>query len=244
MKFLNFDEFMKENKDKSQNHWAIWQHPSRVLVIGGSNCGKTNAILNVLTQYAKYDKLHVYTASDKQDKYRFLEDFFKDVKVNMALNEDDIEDNEKEAEEIMDIHDGLENLPNVKELDPAKKHIVLFDDLNFAKAPDQQKMLEYFSKGRHNNVTPIYIAQSYFNIPKAIRLNASHIMLYDVDDVAEMREIAKKYARGIDFKQFKKLYEVATKEPYCFLFIDKTKREPIERFRQNFDGIMPNIEQL
>ena len=243
MKFLNFDEFMDPANDKSANHWAIWQHPARVLVIGGSNCGKTNAILNVLTQYAKYDKLHVYTASDKQDKYKFLEDFFKDVKANLALNADESEE-EEEIEDIMDIHDSLEDLPNVKELDPSQKHIVLFDDLNFARSPDQQKMLEYFSKGRHNNVTSIYIAQSYFNIPKAIRLNASHIMLYDVDDVAEMREIAKKYARGVDFKQFKKLYELATKDPYCFLFIDKTKREPIERFRQNFDGIMPNIERL
>jgi len=244
MKFLNFDEFMVPNDDRSANHWAIWPHPSRVLVIGGSNCGKTNAILNVLTQYAKYDKLHVYTASDKQDKYQFLKDFFDDVKARMALNASDDDDEEKEIEDVMDIHNSLDDLPNVGDLDAGKKHIVLFDDLNFAKAPDQQKMLEYFSKGRHNNVTPIYIAQSYFSIPKPIRLNASHIMLYDVDDVAEMREIAKKYARGVNFDQFKKLYNIATAEPYSFLFIDKTKRDPIERFRQNFDGIMPGIEKL
>ena len=44
---INFDDYTNENKTKHNPKWLyIPDHPYRILIIGGSGSGKTNALLN------------------------------------------------------------------------------------------------------------------------------------------------------------------------------------------------------
>ena len=46
---INFDEYANENKTVNNENWPyIPDHPYRMLVIGGSGSGKTNALLNLI----------------------------------------------------------------------------------------------------------------------------------------------------------------------------------------------------
>ena len=46
---INFDNYVNENKTKHNKNWPyIPDHPYRVLIIGGSGSGKTNALLNLI----------------------------------------------------------------------------------------------------------------------------------------------------------------------------------------------------
>ena len=46
---INFDEYTNENTIKLNPNWPyIPDHPYRILTIGGSGSGKTNALLNLI----------------------------------------------------------------------------------------------------------------------------------------------------------------------------------------------------
>ena len=59
---INFDNYTNENKIKHNLKWPyIPDHPHRVLVIGGSGSGKTNALLNSTNNQLDIDKIYLYT---------------------------------------------------------------------------------------------------------------------------------------------------------------------------------------
>ena len=46
---INFDDYVNENKTKHNKNWPyIPDHPYRILIIGGSESGKTNVLLNLI----------------------------------------------------------------------------------------------------------------------------------------------------------------------------------------------------
>ena len=46
---INFDEYTNENKKEHNPNWPyIPDHPYRILIIGSSGTGKTNALLNLI----------------------------------------------------------------------------------------------------------------------------------------------------------------------------------------------------
>ena len=50
----------------------IPDHPYRVLIIGGSGSGKTNALLNLIKEQDDIDKMYLYAKDLSQPKYEFL----------------------------------------------------------------------------------------------------------------------------------------------------------------------------
>ena len=51
IKMINFDDYANENKTEHNSKCPyIPDHPYRILTIGGSRSGKTNAILNLINK--------------------------------------------------------------------------------------------------------------------------------------------------------------------------------------------------
>ena len=58
---INFDEYTHENKIEHNLKWPhILYHPYRILIIGGSGSGKTNALLNLINNQPDIDKIYLY----------------------------------------------------------------------------------------------------------------------------------------------------------------------------------------
>ena len=101
----------------------------------------------------------------------------------------------------------------VSELTDDGQKLVIFDD--FVCDKNQKALVDYFIRGRHKNCSVIYLSQSYYKTPKDIRLNCSHFSIYDFPSANERSLICRENSIP------KELYEKATKEPYCFVYIDK-----------------------
>ena len=85
------------------------------------------------------------------------------------------------------------------------------------------------------NVSLVFITQSYFSVPKEVRLNAIHYLKKKIHNKRELQQIATNHSADIDNKDFLSIYRNYTKEPYSFLTIDTTL--PVDnpmRFRRNF----------
>ena len=94
---------------------------------------------------------------------------------------------------------------------------------------------ELFIRCRKLNVLLVFITQSYFSVPKDIRLNSTHYLIMKINNRIELKNIASDHSADIDYQDFKKIYRECTKEPYNFLTIDTTlpASNPL-RFRKNW----------
>ena len=60
-------------KTKHNLKWRyIPHHPYRILIIGGSGSGKTNALLNLISNQPDIEKIYLYAKDPYEAKYRFL----------------------------------------------------------------------------------------------------------------------------------------------------------------------------
>ena len=58
---INFDDYGNENKTEHNSKWTyIPDHPYRILIIGVSVSGKTNALLNLINNQPDIDKIYIY----------------------------------------------------------------------------------------------------------------------------------------------------------------------------------------
>ena len=73
---------------------------------------------------------------------------------------------------------------------------------------------ELFLRGRKLNISLIFISQSYFKVPKTIRLNTTHYFIMKIPSKRELKQIASNLSSEIDFKDFMKLYKEYTQGPY------------------------------
>ena len=70
---FNLDDITNENKKELNLKWPyIPDNPYRMLIIGGSGSGKTNALLNLIKEQDDIDKIYLYAKDLKEPKYQSL----------------------------------------------------------------------------------------------------------------------------------------------------------------------------
>ena len=70
---INFDDYANEKKAEHNPKWQyITHHRYRILIIGGSESGKTNALFNSINNQPDIDKMYLYTKDPYKAKYQYL----------------------------------------------------------------------------------------------------------------------------------------------------------------------------
>ena len=79
---------------------------------------------------------------------------------------------------------------------------------------------ELFIRGRKFNSSLVFITQSYFKVPKDVRLNSTHFFTIKIPNKRELRQIALNHSSGNEFKDFFKIYKKHTAQPWSLLVSD------------------------
>ena len=70
---INLDSITNENNKEHNEKWSfVLDHPYKILVIGGSGSGKTNALLNLIKEQDDIDKIYLHAKNLSEPKYEFL----------------------------------------------------------------------------------------------------------------------------------------------------------------------------
>ena len=80
---------------------------------------------------------------------------------------------------------------------------------------------ELFIRCRKFNISLVFITQSYFSVPKDVRLNATHYLIMKINNKRELQNFVFNHSADIDYKDFMKSYRECIKE-LNFLTIDTT----------------------
>ena len=105
IKKINFDDYTNENKRKhNPNQPYIPYHSYRILIIGCSGSGKTNALLNLKNNQPDIDKIYLYAKDPYEDKYQFL------IRKTESRELKNFNDPKAFIEYSIDMHDVYNNI--------------------------------------------------------------------------------------------------------------------------------------
>ena len=128
---------------------------------------------------------------------------------------------------------------NIEEYNPNKKRkiLIVFDDM-IADMLNNKNLnpivTELFIRGRKLHISLVFIPQSYFVVPKNIRLNSTHYFIMKIPNKQEFHRIASYHSSDVDFNDFTNLLKNRTAKPYSFLIIDATlASDNLSHFRKN-----------
>ena len=80
----------------------------------------------------------------------------------------------------------------------------------------------------------MFLLQSYFSVPKDIRLNLTYYFILKIQNKRELQQFAFNHSSDIDFEDFMNLYKKFIEKIYSFSVIDTTvASDNSSRFRKN-----------
>ena len=190
------------------------------MIIGPSGSGKTNYLLNSIQRDNNVvDKTHLYSKDLEEPKYKLLID--KREKSGINLNNDP----SAFVEHFNSMDDILSDIEDYSKK-RKRKVLEIFDDMISHVMSDkkaQQILKDLFIRCRKLNISLCFLTQSCFSVPKDVRLNCTHYILFKLTNKRELQNIAINHSADVVYKDFIKIYIVCTKEPFNFLTIDTIK---------------------
>ena len=155
-----FDNYTNENKTEHNLKWPyILDHPYKILIIGVSGSGKTNALLNLIKNQPDIDKIALYAKDPYQAKYQFL------IKKKESTRLKHLKAFIEYSSDMQNVYKKIEeyNIGITREI------LIVFDDM-IADMINNEKLnpvvTELFIRDRKLNISIIFITQSYFKVPK------------------------------------------------------------------------------
>ena len=208
---LNLDDIVSNKKGNKNNDC-----PFRMLIIGPSGSGKTNTLLHLINNFNTIDKIYLYAKDTDEKKYQF----FMNKREQAGIK--NLNDPHAFIEYSNDMDDVLDDINNHNK-NRDKNVLIIFDDM-IADVMRIEKfkaiVKELFIRCRKLNISIAFITQSYFRTPIDARLNITYYILIKMGNKKELKSIAKENPGHLDFKDFLKIYNYCTKEPYSFMLVD------------------------
>jgi len=190
--------------------------PARIGIIGNSGSRKSSTLLNFISKTnCTWGHIYVVAKTCDEPLYLFLAEKVKSKNITFITK--------------------LADVPSPKEL---KKYgdntLIVFDDMCNESLKAQEVIGEYFIFGRKLNITSVYISQSYFKIPKVVRLQFSILMLLKLSSMRDLNMVCSDFNTGLSKTEMGKIYKSATQEAGNFLKIDVNTADNDKRYSHNF----------
>ena len=120
---INLDSITNENNKEHNEKWPyIPDHPYRILIIGGSGSGKTNALLNLIKEQDDIDKMYLYAKDLSEPKYECLIKKCKDVGTDYFNDPNAFIECSNKMDDVYQ---------NIDDYNPSRKRkiLIVFDDM-------------------------------------------------------------------------------------------------------------------
>ena len=127
---------------------------------------------------------------------------------------------------------------NIDECNPNKnrKSLIVFDDM-IADIHNNEKLNKIVNqlciRERKLNISLVFITQSYFNVPKDVRLNTTHFFIVKIPNKKELQKISYNQSSDSNFKDFVNLYKKCTAKLSVSVIDDTRASDNLLRFRKN-----------
>jgi hypothetical protein len=173
-----------------------------MVVASPSGSGKSNTVLYIIALLSKAFTKIVICTKTTEVLYDHLKDTIDSVQV---------------------IEEG--QIPSMSEFDSETSKLIIFDDLVLEPRKTQAQISQYFIRGRKCGFSMIYISQSYFGIPKTIRVNSQYVILGRNLTQRDLGIICRDFPSDMPVKTFIDLYKRTTSEKMSTMMMNITDRK-------------------
>lgn len=204
------DDVLNPNLDSHH----VFELPCRWHIVGHTGTGKTNIALNIINRLGEaFYKIVLITKVADEPLYRMLKEKLKD---NMKIYDGNIIGGKgKKVPNIPDVDDVAEK--DDKGWIPT---LVIFDDCCLDK--NQEKIGEYFIRGRKKNLSCMYLSQAYYMTPKAaVRTQCDYTLLLAGMATRDLNCILRELPTKLNKRELVDTYEHATTKFGDFLLMSK-----------------------
>ena len=164
------------------------------MIIGGSGPGKTNSLLNLIKEQDDIDKICLYAKDLSEPKYQFLIKKREDAGINYFNNPNAFIEC---SNTMVDVYENIDNY----NLNRKIQILIVFDDM-ITDIKTNKKLeaiiKELFTRCRKLNISLVFTTQSYFSVPKNVRLNSTHYLIMKINSKREFRSIAINHSADVD----------------------------------------------
>ena len=192
--------------------------PFRMAVIGASGGGKTQFLLNMISKMQNTFG-HIFVCYKAPEPlYQFLQ---------KSIGADHITFYTQLSKFILP-----QDVPRDKQI------LMVFDDCVTYNDKQHDIIKEYYIRGRKigRGISMCYLSQSFFRIPKIIRLQCNYLILLKLGSKRDLNLILFDYGLGVDKEELLAIYKEATQIPFNFLKIATDERDDNKRFSKNWTG--------
>ena len=120
---INLDSITNENNKKHNEKWPyIPDHPYRIIIIGGSGSGKTNALINIINEQNDIDKIYLNARDLSKPKYEYLIKKHEDARIKHLNDPNTFIECSNTMDDVYE---------NINDYNPIKKRkiLIVFDDM-------------------------------------------------------------------------------------------------------------------
>ena len=177
---------------------------------------ETNSLFNVISKQPDVDKSCFYAKDPYEEKHKFLLNKVESTWLK-HLNH---------SKAFIEYSNDLDDIyKNIEECNPNKKRRILtvFDNI-IADILNNKKInpivTELSIRGRKLNISLVFITQSYFAVPKNIRLNHTHYFVIKSLNNQRLQQVVFNHSSDINFQDFMNLFKKMYCKTILFLVID------------------------
>ena len=171
---FNLDAITNKNNKDDDKKW-----PYRMLIIGPSGSRKTNALHNLIQKQnndSPIDQSYLHAKDLREPKYHLLIERCENAGIK---NLNDLSAFIEYSNTMDDVYN------NIDDYNPRRQRIILivFDDMIadiMTNKRFQAIIKELFIRCRKLNISLVFITQSYFSVPKEVRLNSTHYLIMKI----------------------------------------------------------------
>ena len=155
----------------------------------------------------------MYARDSYEKRYQYLINKHEKVGLNHFNDPKAFMEN---SNDMQDVYKNIEDCNPIKK----RKVLIVFDDM-IADMINNNKLnpivTQLFIRGRKLNISIVFITQSYFKVPKDVRLNFTHFFIMKIPNKRELQQIALNHSSDINFKDFMNIYRKCITELFWLM---------------------------
>ena len=234
---------VQEYSVKQSKYEVCGKLPIRSVILGPSGSGKTVLLQNMILDIYRdcFSRIFIFSPSIEVDMtWQPVKNYIENhMKVQNTKDEPIYFDhyNPEALDNILDTQHKITNFMKQRGDKKLFQILIIIDD--FADEPRftrQSKLLHsLYTRGRHNMISTITSTQKFNAIHPLIRVNATELYVYRLRNYKDLDTIIEEISAVYDKKTLLEIYNIATDEPFSFLYVKLTAKNKNDMFYIRFD---------
>jgi DNA replication protein DnaC len=234
---------LKEFETKQSKYDTAPRLPARTIILGPSGSGKTILLQNMVLNIYKdcFSRIYIFSPSiDIDASWTPVKEYIeKDMRVQHT-EDDPIYFTHYNAEAFQRIIDTQKKVIEYQKVNKHKKLfsiLIIVDDM--ADAPEMSRNSKIlhglYTKGRHSSISTITSVQKFTSLHPIIRVNATDLFIYRLRNYRDLEAILEELGAIAEKKLILEIYNMATAEPYSFLYVNLRAKSKNHIFHIRFE---------